>query len=553
MSLDLGRSPAAQCFHKSVIGCCLTATTGCCACVDTRPLASAYEIYVDGEGLRLRGSRWEGYCWKCKSEHLPNLWTVVTRNHYNALTLTTSLLGYWNCVLGHNPQSPQSAYYPPALRNPLQHRQSLSTETPSQRISRLRTELHGVQSGMERIATGLQDTGADLRFSTMHPDMYSLDQNPAHDQNLPMNPTITTSPSRYTQNQIDGHARNRHTVHSAHGLMDQNDLRARQRAYLDGTGQRWLAHPSLDSRASSIQTATSPPVHPSIPYSALGTREDVESPDYQSPIGLMMNRAWDRYHSAENSRRQNPFTTPAQVQSPDSAPPAVPRTGHGYYGPSLYPGASPFYGGLPGGAHAGLLPNPFSTEPTMARDVIAQHTIESRRRRAMQAAHEQDIYQRLNRGYQADANARARLRRAARANVHAHPPTSSDHLDDMEFFTSDEEDDKTKITFDTQKRPPPLSPDQMMKDLSCTVCKEHLIGTVLLPCGHAVMCEWCADLQIPTKAGGIHPSKRDSCKCPICRSRVTEKVKKQTSCRHAVLTLYSARSFTRNHKPFMII
>lgn len=67
----LGQSPwdsslNMACRHKSNIGCALTALPTCCSCADQRPLAAAYPVYVDGEGMKMQGKRWSRYCWKCR-------------------------------------------------------------------------------------------------------------------------------------------------------------------------------------------------------------------------------------------------------------------------------------------------------------------------------------------------------------------------------------------------------------------------------------------------------------------------------------------------------
>lgn len=58
--------PAGACDHKQEIGCELTAVPICCGCADQRPLSSAYLTYVDGSGMRMEGTRWQKYCWRCR-------------------------------------------------------------------------------------------------------------------------------------------------------------------------------------------------------------------------------------------------------------------------------------------------------------------------------------------------------------------------------------------------------------------------------------------------------------------------------------------------------
>lgn len=81
------------------------------------------------------------------------------------------------------------------------------------------------------------------------------------------------------------------------------------------------------------------------------------------------------------------------------------------------------------------------------------------------------------------------------------------------------------LTFDTQDRPPPMDPESMTIDMACSICKEHLIDTVILPCGHAVMCNWCADIHVPTRKEDNSIPKDRSAKCPMCRSRIKQKFK----------------------------
>ncbi len=51
------------CEHK--ISCDLS-TSGCCACLDRRPMKRDYFIYKDGRGLVAEGTRWGNYCPGCK-------------------------------------------------------------------------------------------------------------------------------------------------------------------------------------------------------------------------------------------------------------------------------------------------------------------------------------------------------------------------------------------------------------------------------------------------------------------------------------------------------
>ncbi|EAT78780.1 hypothetical protein SNOG_13756 [Parastagonospora nodorum SN15] len=55
-------------------------------------------------------------------------------------------------------------------------------------------------------------------------------------------------------------------------------------------------------------------------------------------------------------------------------------------------------------------------------------------------------------------------------------------------------------TLDNQPgRPDAMSEEEMTKKLECQVCYQQLADVALLPCGHMVMCQWCADVVIPVK------------------------------------------------------
>jgi hypothetical protein len=69
------------CEHKIVTRCLLTSSS-CCACLDKRPVATAYPAYIDSIGMRLQGRRFDqyaredsiyrcladldSYCWNCR-------------------------------------------------------------------------------------------------------------------------------------------------------------------------------------------------------------------------------------------------------------------------------------------------------------------------------------------------------------------------------------------------------------------------------------------------------------------------------------------------------
>ncbi|RAL02091.1 C3HC4 finger protein [Aspergillus ibericus CBS 121593] len=80
-------------------------------------------------------------------------------------------------------------------------------------------------------------------------------------------------------------------------------------------------------------------------------------------------------------------------------------------------------------------------------------------------------------------------------------------------------------TLDNPKdgRPKPKEGHELQVSLECKICYAQLVDTVLLPCGHAVLCRWCAEIQIPSSAleSGMLGGQPT---CVMCRATVKQKV-----------------------------
>ena len=153
-------------------------------------------------------------------------------------------------------------------------------------------------------------------------------------------------------------------------------------------------------------------------------------------------------------------------------------------------------------------PHPPITDPAPYLSSMSNHRRRAAHLRAEEAAYMAD---REHRGLHPDYGAWA----------HSSPYPGHHGYDD----DSDSEVEE-KITFDTQERPPPLvEADAMKLDMSCKICMHQIIDTVLLPCMHAVMCRWCAELEIPGRSNLPHIPKDRGAKCPKCRKGIKEKRK----------------------------
>lgn len=73
-------------------------------------------------------------------------------------------------------------------------------------------------------------------------------------------------------------------------------------------------------------------------------------------------------------------------------------------------------------------------------------------------------------------------------------------------------------------RPEPKESEELLVNLECKACMTQLVDTVMLPCGHAVLCRWCAEqLMPPSLTDRNRP--RGTAFCPMCRSQVKHRVR----------------------------
>jgi hypothetical protein len=79
------------------------------------------------------------------------------------------------------------------------------------------------------------------------------------------------------------------------------------------------------------------------------------------------------------------------------------------------------------------------------------------------------------------------------------------------------------VGLDASSRPGPATEEEMTVKLECAICYEHRSDIVCLPCGHTVMCQWCAEMHMPLRnAMGLVAF---DAKCPTCRERVNSRVR----------------------------
>ena len=507
-----------------------------------------------------------------------------------------------------------------------------STSYEQSRVSALRGELQDVQAGVVRILSGLQELGEDVpdsRETVFRSDLLETRLESAsaslRDTPLPMSTPPDLPPTHASRR---GHA------------SVQTMPRSNMDVFLghDGATHNHFTPTSAYEPGAEVRPPTAPNSRVG-GYSgpALGTREEVESPDYQSPITSMFQRAYDRYHQAETRRREatQRMTSdcpplyfgqqnPQQMATPDSSgigqPPAywaltpdshsqarlhqdMLRAAH----PSGFPhqpvpnplqtanlssnliasteatqgmanpllsdppllhfGAFAASPNLPT-THASYgfsadYPTPFSSTTNQPR---ARHAALNRRRNAATDIHPARMPFVSPAGHDEVPSATGTMALSHTTHApldhprYAHVPQSRAGYTRSEYghyagyarldgtrtarlhqMIADgvplpqilalggnageaDEDEGSRVTFDTQKRPPPLDEEEMMQDLACAICHEHKIDTVVLPCGHAAMCNYCAEIHVPFRKHGGYIVRGCEAKCPICRKQIKEMV-----------------------------
>jgi hypothetical protein len=247
-----------------------------------------------------------------------------------------------------------------------------------------------------------------------------------------------------------------------------------------------------------------------------GSREELEQDDYESPLTQMYTRAFDRQRQADQRRAEGTEIAPpldglspqdrreieeqllwgVMRESQSLTESLEPASQVWSYAPrrlNLDDGNDGFSADLdvetvlamPGGAGGDAASRPARVATTLER-LSNMRTLTDMRSTALQ--------QRL-------AEAHALLR------VHE-PPT------------------EPLVSLDSQPdRPAPKTDAEMTKVLACQVCYQQIADVAVLPCGHMVMCQWCADVVVPVKHGHIpvRPTK-----CPMCRKQVKQRFKIHT-------------------------
>ena len=292
-----------------------------------------------------------------------------------------------------------------------------------------------------------------------------------------------------------------------------------------GADNRQLPHYEPRRRRNSNRASN----RPQNPFAPLGTREDVEDPTYESPIGNMYGRAWRRYHNAEELRQasaqmvqESHGHTAWSPERPDETIPvtypnpfhsAAVHNVHGWNGRQSwgFENAPPQFGShIPNPLVAG--PSGHAHYPPIPPNAHAQNLLDSQHAELAHQLARYDAAQRAN------AFAQMRAQRPTQAQINQLTNQFTEVFAPVELDSRPAP--RPQPTFDQQVRPAPRKLEDLKVDMSCKICMEQIADIILIPCRHLYMCHWCADIAMPSKAPQMpHVAGKDA-KCHMCRKAV---------------------------------
>ena len=413
------------------------------------------------------------------------------------------------------------------ISRPVVHRSAASSQYQTRRVAALRRELHRLRTGVERVISGLRELGEDVdswRSNGLANLGRTLDDistatnprqtTPPDRQDQPIPPTGSTTFSRNAPIDI---SQTHGALADLQSRLDQANTRleearrAREQAAdeLEATESEVQASRELVRSLEREQRTAENYIR------IFGTREEMEraGAEYESPIGAMFTRAWNRYRVAEEVRREErslrqvlegeervlEVEGPSQAQMTESGP-----TGNGSNENTPDEGALTEY-------YATLWMRDRTQGALSDLRTALEAAQHNEVRERMSQAHQEQTSISQNSSFPRAAAQRAWLRHEQHGVVIEDDSSESDPESPQGL---DREDDG---------RPPPKSDEDMTIKLECKICYQQLADTVVLPCGHLVMCEWCAAQHMPSHHADRTRPKRTT-DCPLCRKRVKQKV-----------------------------
>ncbi|KAI9659404.1 MAG: hypothetical protein M1821_001662 [Bathelium mastoideum] len=417
--------------------------------------------------------------------------------------------------------------------NQLDDQQAIAnSQYQTRRVAALRRELHRMRNGVERVIAGLRELGEDVdswranglaHLGRTIDDMATATSpeqpTTSYRQRTSASPLSSMSSSENAQG-IDTRAGPlatlQHRLDQANSRLEQA-RRARERAAAELEDSESAVQANRELVRSLERERRTAENYIRI----FGTREEMEraGAEYESPIGGMFNRAWNRYRIAEEVRREErnlrevlqgeehvlEVEGPVQAQVAESD-----ETGNEWHGNTV---------------DEGVLREYYTTLRMQDGTQGALSDLTSVLEAAQQSrVHSSQLRERLAQTHQLPAST-SRNSPFWRAPVRRASLNREQHSLVIENDSSDSgREDQGGLDCGDDGRPPPKTDDELMIKLECKICYQQLADIIVLPCGHLVMCEWCASQHAPSHDHDRTRPKRPT-DCPLCRRRIKQKAK----------------------------
>lgn len=445
--------------HRAVTGCMMTVLPCCCSCADKRPQAAAYPVYVDGKGIRMQGKRWQRYCRKCHGKCTP-----PTRSH--SLVPPPSSLFHPDFI---KPINLIHVIYLQHIDHLLDYWQSLAQNSNS---------FVPIETSSTSTSTSSTSAMADIspvhaRYQNRHENLLPPHENGDH----PSDPTMSVNNPAAA---LTSHDRQLHN-----GMISSHTANTREQGE---------------------------PVYP------LGSREDVQQDDYESPLAGMFGRAYGRYREAEAAR---------QAAQADGYEASFQWTSHGQFTTVYRPLLNPLFDPASAIADQQTQANQarFQNETNLRLDHTRNLARQTMLENVTQASRRADTHSNRTDGTWHNQTPAPFSTRRRRQGFHRQFYTSPL---DTPFLTPQDNlfdvVDSSTNPIDAQlSRPSPSKPEDLKVDFACKVCTEQKINTVCMPCMHPCMCRWCAEIH-KSDCRDLETGRWNNAlwKCPICRKQITE-------------------------------
>ncbi|KAF2794385.1 hypothetical protein K505DRAFT_304147 [Melanomma pulvis-pyrius CBS 109.77] len=572
-----------HCPHKLPTSCRLTSTPNCCACADNRVHSRNYAVYIDGVGFVQRGTRWQSYCWFCKEFwnnrlHATEPPLEASQTQIPSNPDQTAFLQRWFeyhqgyrivrhadgtedriAVVGEPFRDVSPGFLPRTLEQ-LRNRVSNDASRPENRFGRDTasaeeqtedTPQQSLEEALDSLLAGASDDDTEVAATQGAGEVAAADMPPSREA------TGLSRPLNRTEVHLQRARERLIRLFGTREDVQQDDYesplssmynrawdRYRQAEQRRETGEQ-VAPPSLDDLTPSERQE----IEEQLLWGVLqeSRRNIVEehqmgnagsyTPRDLSPIGDVPSISGITIPNFSSSST-DPSNTPPSTSAPPSASMTATSSSvfasasdsspdlrtslqqmtnrlsrlleqhqmgnAGSYTPrDLSPiGDVPSISGITIPNFSSSSTDPSNTPPSTSVPPSASMTATS----SSVFASASDSSPDLRTSLQQMTNRLSGLLITANAVVSAqeglYPP---------------------EMSLDNQPdRPPALTDAEMTKNLSCQICYSQIADIAVLPCGHMVMCQWCADVVVPVKHS--HTPQRVT-KCPMCRRLVKQRFK----------------------------